>query len=101
MIINTIKTHRFTFNNWVKDARNYWNSLSKITIANKYPTLVLITVEERDSDKVNQNIKELTEIILENIELVDEEGDDFRPEMFLESSGGNSIPFTLMFFQDK
>jgi len=100
MIIKELKTDRYIFSNWVRDSRGYWNALSKIIIAGKYATQAVLTIEEPDSEKVNASTQELCDVILENIETIDNEGDDFRTGMLLESSGGNSIPFTLMFFDD-
>lgn len=99
MIISELKSDRFAFNNWVRDSRGYFNSTSKMVIAGKYPTQVVLTIEETDSDKINASSSELCEIIMENIETLDSEGADFRAGMLLESYGGNSIPFTLMFFK--
>lgn len=98
MIIKELSSSRFKFNNWVRDSRGYWNAISRMIVAGKFKTQVVLTVEEPDSEKVNAATQELCNVILENIEAVDNEGDDFRTEMLLESSGGGSIPFTLMFF---
>jgi len=98
VIIKELKTDRFKFNNWVRDSRGHWNAVSGIIIADKFLTLGMLTIQETDSEKVNTNAQNLCDVIVENLETVDNEGDDFRTEMLLESSGGDSIPFTLMFF---
>lgn len=98
MFINNLKTNRFIFKNWIRDSQGYWNALSTVTIANKFHTNTLLTILEKDESKINSHTKALCDAILEDLQTIDQEGDDFRPGMLLESVIEDSLPFTLMFF---
>jgi hypothetical protein len=107
MVINDIVTERFVFNNWIRDSRGFYNAISKMTIAGRVMTQVLLTLEDPDSERINANLQAITDSLMESIEYVDSDGDDFRIGTLLEmpskktsfiNRDHGTIPYTLMFF---